>query len=66
MLCIRPDLGYAIKSHYAVAKHVLRYLKGTFHVGITFNGSLGLILELYCDADWADEEVDLSISILQY
>ena len=73
MLCTRPDLAYAISqvsqfsnlsntSHYAVAKHVLRYLKGILHVGIIFSGSLGLVLELYCDADWADGEDRKSIS----
>ena len=73
MLCTRPDLAYAIsqisqfnnlpnKTHHAVAKRVLRYLKGTLHVGITFSGSLGLELKLYCDADWADGEDRKSIS----
>ena len=72
MLCTRPDLAYAIsqisqfnntpnETHHAVAKRVLRYLKGTVHVGITFSGSLGLGLELYCDADWADGEDRKSI-----
>src|SRR5205814_3443060 len=50
------------KTHYAIAKRVLRYLKGTLHTGITFSGSLGLELELYCDADWADGENRKSIS----
>src|SRR5205814_6334732 len=50
------------QTHYAVAKRVLRYLKGTLHVGITFSGSLGLKLELYYDADWADGEDRKSIS----
>ena len=73
MLCTRPDLAYAIsqisqfnnspnQTHYAVAKRVLRYLKGTVNVGITFSGSLGLELELYYDADWADGEDRKSIS----
>ena len=72
MLCTRPDLAYAIsqisqfnnapnESHYGVAKRVLRYLKGTLYVGITFSGSLGLELEIYCDADWADGEDRKSI-----
>jgi hypothetical protein len=43
-------------AHYAVAKRVLRYLKGTLHVVITFSGSMGLILKNYCDADWVDGE----------
>ena len=73
MLCTRPDTAYAIsqlsqynnapnKTHYAVVKRVLRYLKGTIDKGITFSGSLGLKLELYCDADWASGEDRKSIS----
>ena len=50
------------ESHYAITKRVSRYLKGTLHIGITFSGSLGLCLELYCDADWADGEDRKSIS----
>ena len=70
MLCTRPDLTYAIsqisqfnstsnETHHAVAKRVLRYLKGTVQVSITFSGRLRL--ELYCDADWADGEDRKSI-----
>src|SRR5436190_23944860 len=62
MLYIKLDLVYTISqisqfsnlsntSHYIVAKHILRYLKEIFHVDITFNESLGLVLELYCDTD---------------
>ena len=72
MLCTRPDLAFAIsqvsqfnnspnETHSAVAKRVLRYLKGTIDMGITFSGSIGLKLELYCDADWAEGEDRKSI-----
>ena len=72
MLCTMPDLAYTIseisqfsnspnETNYAVTKRVLRYLKGTFDVGITFSGSLGLGLKLYCDTDWADGEDRKSI-----
>ena len=74
MLYIKLDLAYAISqvsqfsnlsnaSYYTVAKHVLRYLKETFHVDIIFNESLKLILELYCDANWANEKNRKSILI---
>lgn len=73
MLCTRPDLAYAISQisqfssnpstiHESAAKRVLRYLNGTRNFGITFNGSRGLILEGYSDADWGAGEDRKSIS----
>ena len=73
ILYTKPDLAYAISqvsqfsnlsntSHYAIAKHVLRYLKEILHVDIIFSESLRLVLELYCDADWANGEDRKSIS----
>ena len=61
----RPDTACAVHvlarhlqrsgaDHWLAAKRVLRYLKGTKDVGITFGGR-DLILEGYCDADWAGD-----------
>jgi hypothetical protein len=72
MLCTRPDLAFAIgqvsqfnnspnETHLSVSKRILRYLKGTIDMGITFSGRKGLKLELYCDADWAEGEDRKSI-----
>jgi hypothetical protein len=73
MLCTRPDLAYSISQisqfssnpstiHESAAKRVLRYLNGTRNFGITFDGSRGLILEGYSDADWGAGEDRKSIS----
>jgi hypothetical protein len=74
MLCTRPDLAYAISQlsqfnakptskHEAAAKRVLRYLKGTTDLGITYEKDKnGLSLEGYSDADWEANEDRKSIS----
>jgi len=62
----RPDLAFATSQlakhmsnpgpvHMAAAKRVLRYLKGTAHLGLTYTrSSLPLnVLKAYADADWA-------------
>ena len=62
-VCTRPDISQAVGAlarymacptvtHWQAAKGVLRYISGTAHYGITFNG---LDLEAYCDADYAGD-----------
>ena len=70
----RPDLCYAItklsqfmskptQAHLGIAKHVLRYIKGTLHYGLKFNKSNEpLKLFGYCDSDWANSNDRRSIS----
>lgn len=36
-----------------VALHILRYLKGTYDMGVFFEDSSDLSLTAYCDSDWA-------------
>jgi hypothetical protein len=75
MLCTRPDLAFTISQisqfstnpstvHETAAKRSLRYLNlnGTRNFGITYDGSKGLILEAYCDADYGGGEDRKSIS----
>ena len=73
MLCTRPDLAYTISQisqysthpstiHEMAAKRSLRYLNGTRDLGICYDGSNGLILEGYSDADWGAGEDRRSIS----
>ena len=59
MLCIRLDLVYTINqiSQFSNSSNESHYT-----VDIIFNGSLGLRLELYCDANWAHGEDRKSIS----
>ena len=67
MLCTRPDIAYAISqvsqhssaptaTHHTTGKRVFRYLNATSTMGITYDGSNGLELESYCDADYAASE----------
>lgn len=62
LVATRPDISHAPsvlgqfgdnfgKSHWLAAKRVLRYLKGTKDVGITFH-TCSNSLKAYVDADW--------------
>jgi len=66
--CTRGDIAHALsvlarymacprQEHLDLAMHLLRYIKGTAHYGITYgrntDGALG-----YCDADWGSEDTD--------
>jgi hypothetical protein len=68
MLGTRPDIAYAVgalskfcsnfgAAHYKQGMHVLRYLGGTKHYGIKFDGNLGhdlsSIILGYTDSEWA-------------
>lgn len=59
----RPDISHAVSQlsrfnakwsvhHWMMAKHVLRYLKGTSSLGITFGGTKSP-LQVYSDADFS-------------
>lgn len=61
----RPDITQAVGAlarymsapsvtHWQAAKGILRYIAGTTNYGITY-GSSNLILEAYCDADFAGD-----------
>ena len=73
MTCTRPDLCYVVSklsqfmqrptnAHLNIAKHVLRYLKGTLDYSLEFCKSKDLNLFGYCDSDWASSEDRKSIS----
>ena len=60
----RPDIQYAVNfvcqrmhlptmSDFAMLKRILRYLKGTMHLGLHIVRGSNLILSAYCDSDWA-------------
>jgi hypothetical protein len=67
-LSTRPDIAYAVgvlaryvsaplPQHWRAAKYVLRYLKGTASLGLTFRGSTASSTAVtlgpaYADADW--------------
>ena len=65
----RPDIAFATSflarwnskptpQCWKAAKQILRYLRGTMDYGIIFDGSLGLQLVAYTDADWAGDKSD--------
>ena len=70
----RPDLCYAVtrlsqfmskptKAHLGIAKHVLKYIKGTLHYSLKFSKSNEpLKLIGYCDSDWANSDDRRSIT----
>ena len=68
MLCSRPDIAFAVgvlsryndwprASHWSAAKHLLRYVKKTAHLGLTLGpfSTNDLHPILYSDADWAGD-----------
>lgn len=59
----RPDLMFSLsylsqftrcphRSHMEALKRVVRYLSGTYSMGLKYNKS-GPLLEAFCDSDWA-------------
>jgi len=50
------------RIHKKAAKQGLRYLRGTVDEGITYNGSLGMKLKCWSDANWGGEEGRESVS----
>lgn len=73
MMGTRPDLAYSVSclsrfmanptsQHTTAIKRVLRYLKGSRNLELTYRGELGGLLG-YTDADWgADQETRRSTS----
>ena len=70
MCCTRPDISFTVSAlsqfssnpapdHVRALKHLLRYIKGTTHYGITYQGAGHLntppTLTGYCDSDWAGD-----------
>ena len=64
--CTRPDLSQAVgalarymsaptSQHWQAAKGVLRYLRGTTDMGITFGGNNNGLIG-YCDSDFAGDK----------
>jgi transposase InsO family protein len=69
MVATRPDIAYAVGAvsrfasrpgmlHWRAVKRILRYLKGTTELGISFSRGSSSEVDLlgYSDADWAGEE----------
>jgi hypothetical protein len=61
----RPDIAFAVNkaakfceapqpSHWQAVKRILRYLKLTADIGITYSG-IGMSIDTYCDSDYAGD-----------
>ena len=46
------------RAHWAAAKHVLRYLRGTVELGLKYTRSNDVRLSGFTDANWAGSSVD--------
>ena len=66
MVSSRPDISFAVgylarylnqhnSQHHKAANHVLKYLKHTAHIGITYHSSQKFELTGYSDSDWASD-----------
>ena len=70
MVCTRPDIAHAVgvlskfmskpgKQHWTTVKRVFKYLRGTIHYGLCYQGRPGLdrVLDIhgFVDADWAGD-----------
>ena len=60
----RPDISFSVNkvcqflhapttSHWTAVKRILRYIKGTLNIGLTFRRSSSTLLSAFSDADWA-------------
>lgn len=67
-ICTRPDIAYAVtylsqfntcydSTHWSAAKRILKYLKGTSHLGLTYKKT-GRPIYGYVDADWGNCTID--------
>ena len=65
----RPDISYAIgscarfsanptKGHWTAVKRIMRYLKGTINLGLTYSSIIPNELVGFSDADWAGDVND--------
>jgi histone deacetylase 1/2 len=59
----RPDISFSFNkvcqflhgpttTHWSVVKRILRYIKGTLQIGLTFKRSSSQLLSAFSDADW--------------
>ena len=65
----RPDICYTVNAlsqamsdpkhiHWIVAKHILRYVRGTITYRLRYTSSSALLIVGYADSDWVGSAVD--------
>ena len=47
-----------LRHAHLVAKHAVRYLKGTIEYGLKYDTNMKINLEGYVDSDWAGSAID--------
>ena len=58
MLYVDDLLLTDVRHAHLVAKHTVRYLKGTVEYGIKYDTNLQINLEGYLDLDWVGSAID--------
>ena len=65
LMYLRLDTCLAVNTlryvHLMVAKHVVRYLKGTVDYGLEYEANQNINLEGYVDSDWAVPSIGRSL-----
>ena len=58
----RPDICFVVSTlrhvHLMVAKHSMRYLKGTVYYGLNYDVNQKIKTEGYVDSDWTGSAID--------
>lgn len=65
----RPDIQFAVnnvsrynqnpgRAHWNAVKRIMRYLRGTVDMKLTYRRDEEAVLHGFCDADWANDEQD--------
>ena len=49
--------------HLFAAKHILRYLKGTFDYGLRYDADQKVNRQGYVHSDWANSDLDRNITL---
>ena len=62
LMYMRPDIFFAMRTlrhvHLMVAKHAVRYLKGTVVYGLKYDTNQKIKMEGYVDSYWAGSAID--------
>ena len=64
LINMRPYICFVVNTlrhvHLMVAKHAVRYLKGTVDYGIKYEVNQNINLEGYVNSDWASSAIDMN------
>ena len=70
LMDMRPDIFFVVNIlrhvHLMVAKHAVRYLKGTVEYGLKYDTNQKINLEGYVDSYWAGGAIDRKSTLRCY